>query len=194
MNEPFVHPSSIVDRPCQIGEGTKIWHFCHISAGATIGKHCSLGQNIYVGPRVSLGDRVRVQNNVSLYEGVTCEEDVFLGPSVVFTNVQRPRAAVSRKHLFAPTHLRRGVTIGANATILCGVTIGEYAFVGAGSVLTQSLPAYTLAYGNPARVRGFVCRCGEKLALSLHAAPTTSVVCQHCDAAYQKTAESIAPV
>lgn len=159
----YIHPSSIVDEGVTIGGGTKIWHFCHIMSGAYIGEECSIGQNVVISPDVRLGDRCRVQNNVSLYTGVICEEEVFLGPSCVFTNVVNPRAAVSRKHEFRTTLVKRGATIGANATIVCGRTIGRYAFVGAGSVVTHDIPDYALVVGNPARQIGWMSEVGERL-------------------------------
>lgn len=158
-----VHPSAIVDEPVEIGEGTRVFHFCHISAGSRLGKRCTLGQNVYVAPNVTLGDDVRVQNNVSLYEGVEIEDWVFLGPSVVFTNVTNPRAEVNRQGKFEVTRVCRGATVGANATILCGVTIGAYAFVGAGSVVTKDVPPYALVMGVSARRTGWMSRHGQKL-------------------------------
>jgi UDP-2-acetamido-3-amino-2,3-dideoxy-glucuronate N-acetyltransferase len=159
----FVHPTAVIDPGAAIGSGTKIWHFCHVMAGATIGRDCTIGQNVMVGDGVVLGDRVRVQNNVSLYTGVTCENEVFIGPSAVFTNVINPRSAISRKHEFRNTLVRKGATIGANATIICGHTIGEYAFIGAGAVLTRSAPPYSLFLGNPARHSGWVSASGHRL-------------------------------
>jgi UDP-2-acetamido-3-amino-2,3-dideoxy-glucuronate N-acetyltransferase len=159
----FVHESSYVDEGAEIGEGTKIWHFCHIMSGAIIGKNCSLGQNVNVGSRAVIGDGVKIQNNVSVYDDVIIEDDVFCGPSCVFTNVINPRAFVERKHEYKKTIVKKGASIGANATIICGVSIGEYALIGAGSVVTKDVPAYTLAYGNPARVRGKVNEKGEKI-------------------------------
>ena len=158
----FVHESSYADEGAGIGEGTKVWHFCHVMTGAKIGRNCSLGQNVYVGSRAVIGDGVKIQNNVSVYDDVTIEDDVFCGPSCVFTNVINPRAFIERKHEFKKTVIKKGATIGANATILCGVTVGEYALVGAGSVVTRDVPAYALVYGNPARVRGKVNMEGEK--------------------------------
>lgn len=159
----YVHPSSYIDEPCQIGEGTKIWHFCHVMSGAVIGKDCHIGQNVVIAPNVILGNNVRVQNNVSVYEGVICEDDVFLGPSMVLTNVINPRSAISRKHEFRQTIIRKGATIGANATIVCGNEIGRYAFVGAGAVVTKPVPDYALVTGNPARLSGWVSEAGHKL-------------------------------
>jgi len=159
----FVHDSSYIDPPCDIGEGTKIWHFCHIMSGAKIGKNCNIGQNVFVAGRAVIGNNVKVQNNVSIYKGVVCEDDVFLGPSVVFTNIINPRSNIDRKNEFENTLVKKGASIGANATIICGNKIGKYAFVGAGSVVTRDIPDYGLSYGNPARIMGWVCVCGEKL-------------------------------
>jgi UDP-2-acetamido-3-amino-2,3-dideoxy-glucuronate N-acetyltransferase len=165
MNKYSAHPTAIIDDGCTIGEGTKIWHFSHIMSGCTIGKNCSLGQNVVVLPEVTLGNGVKVQNNVSIYTGVICEDDVFLGPSMVFTNVINPRSAIVRKHEYKKTIVRKGATIGANATIVCGIEIGEYAFIGAGAVVTKNVPAYALVVGNPARQTGWMSRYGHKLKL-----------------------------
>jgi UDP-2-acetamido-3-amino-2,3-dideoxy-glucuronate N-acetyltransferase len=159
----FVHESSFVDDNCEIGDGTKIWHFCHVMSGCTIGRGCNLGQNVVVMPNVILGNNVKVQNNVSIYEGVVCEDDVFLGPSMVFTNVINPRSAVNRRGHYLPTRVCKGVTIGANATIVCGNEIGEYAFIGAGSVVTKEVPSYALLVGNPARQIGWMSEYGQRL-------------------------------
>lgn len=159
----YIHPSTYIDQPCTIGNGVHIWHFCHLMQDCQIGDGCNIGQNVVIGPGVRLGNGVKVQNNVTVYEGVTCEDDVFLGPSVVFTNVTNPRSAVSRKHEFKPTLIKRGASIGANATIVCGITIGEYAFVGAGSVVTKPVEAYALVVGNPARQTGWMSENGYKL-------------------------------
>lgn len=159
----YVHPSSIIDDGCSIGEGTRIWHFSHIMSGAVIGNNCNLGQNVVVSPKVILGNNVRVQNNVSIYEGVICEDDVFLGPSAVLTNVINPRSAVSRKNEFKTTLIKKGASIGANATIVCGNTIGEYAFIGAGAVVTKDVSAYALIVGNPGRQTGWMSEYGQKL-------------------------------
>ena len=179
--EYFVHESSYVDEPAEIGEGTKIWHFSHVLAGSSIGRDCTIGQNVVIGPRVRIGNKVKIQNNVSVYEGVELEDEVFCGPSMVFTNVTTPRSGTPRNKSsdFAPTRVRKGATIGANATIVCGHDIGEYAFVGAGSVVTNDVPPYALVYGNPARVRGFACECGAGLD-----AQADSIRCSECDRRY----------
>ncbi len=159
----FVHPTAVIDADCQIGEGTKIWHFSHIMSGCRIGNRCNIGQNVVISPDVVLGNNVKVQNNVSVYTGVTCDDDVFLGPSCVFTNVTNPRSAVNRKSQYAKTHVGKGATIGANATIVCGHDIGEYAFIGAGAVVTKNVPAYALLVGNPARQTGWMSEYGHRL-------------------------------
>jgi len=159
----FIHESSYVDDGASVGDGTKIWHFCHVMPGAVIGERCSLGQNVVVMPGTRIGNNVKIQNNVSIYEGVELEDDVFCGPSMVFTNVINPRSAVSRKHEYQRTLVRRGATIGANATVVCGVTLGEYAFVGAGAVVTKDVKSFALVTGVPARQVGWMCRCGETL-------------------------------
>ena len=159
----YIHPSSIMDEGCEIGAGVKIWHFCHVSTGSRIGDGCSLGQNVFVASNVVLGKNVKVQNNVSIYEGVICEDDVFLGPSMVFTNVINPRSAISRKHEYKQTIVRKGATIGANATIVCGNEIGNYAFIGAGAVVTKPVPAYALVVGNPGKQIGWMSEHGERL-------------------------------
>jgi UDP-2-acetamido-3-amino-2,3-dideoxy-glucuronate N-acetyltransferase len=159
----FVHESSYVDEPCQIGEGTKIWHFSHVMANAVIGPRCNIGQNVVISPGVRLGEGCKIQNNVSLYTGVILEDFVFCGPSMVFTNVVNPRSEVVRRDEYRTTLVKRGASIGANATVVCGVTIGQYAFVGAGSVVTHEVPDFALVIGNPARRSGWMCRCGVKL-------------------------------
>ena len=159
----FVHPTAIIDDGCEIGSGVKIWHFSHIMPGCKIGDNCNIGQNVVVSPKVVLGKNVRVQNNVSIYEGVICEDDVFLGPSMVFTNVINPRSAISRKEEFKKTIVKKGASIGANATIVCGHDIGEYAFIGAGAVVTKEVAAYSLVVGNPARHVGWMSEHGIKL-------------------------------
>lgn len=159
----YIHPSAYVDEGCIIGTGVKVWHFSHIMPGCTIGENCNIGQNVVVSPKVVLGKNVRVQNNVSIYEGVICEDDVFLGPSMVFTNVINPRSAVSRKNEYKPTYVRKGASIGANATIVCGNEIGEYAFIGAGAVVTKPVLSYALVVGNPARHIGWMSEFGHRL-------------------------------
>jgi UDP-2-acetamido-3-amino-2,3-dideoxy-glucuronate N-acetyltransferase len=160
---PRIHPTAIIDQPCEIGAGTSIWHFVHVCAGARLGRDCSLGQNVMIGDRVVIGDRVKIQNNVAVYTGVTLEDDVFLGPSCVLTNVTNPRSQVVRRALYEQTLIRRGATVGANATIVCGVTLGRYAFIAAGSVVTKNVPDYGLVIGVPGRLRGWVSRHGHPL-------------------------------
>lgn len=158
-----IHPSAVIDPDVQVGADAHIWHFVHVSSGARIGARCSLGQNVFIGRNVRLGDGVRVQNNVSIYEGVDIEDDVFLGPSCVFTNVKNPRAALSRNGVYDKTRVRRGASVGANATIVCGVTLGEYCFIGAGAVVTRDVLPYAVIVGNPGRQRGWMCSCGKNL-------------------------------
>jgi UDP-2-acetamido-3-amino-2,3-dideoxy-glucuronate N-acetyltransferase len=159
----FAHPTAVLEEDIHIGAATKIWHFSHIMSRSRIGEGCNIGQNVVISPEVVLGDRVKIQNNVSVYSGVVCEDDVFLGPSVVFTNVKNPRSAVSRREQYQSTRVKKGATIGANATVLCGLTIGEYAFVGAGAVVTRDVAPYALVYGNPARPQGWMSELGHKL-------------------------------
>lgn len=173
----FLHPSSIVDDNVNIGEGTKIWHFSHILSNVRIGENCVLGQNVMVGLNVKIGNGVKIQNNVSIYEGVELSDDVFIGPSVVFTNVLIPRSFINRKHEFKPTVVSYGASIGANATIVCGVKIGEYALIGAGAVIIHDVPAYNKIVGNPGRFIGWVCKCGESLKLA--------GVCNQCGMSYE---------
>ena len=159
----FAHETAVIDEGCVIGTRTKIWHFSHIMSGCVIGENCNIGQNVVVSPDVVLGKNVKVQNNVSIYTGVTCEDDVFLGPSMVFTNVTNPRSAVNRKNEYAKTHVGKGASIGANATIICGHDIGNYAFIGAGAVVTKTIPDYALVIGNPAKQTGWMSEFGHKL-------------------------------
>lgn len=166
MAEYFAHKTSVIDDGCSIGKGTKIWHFSHIMNGCNIGENCNLGQNVVISPHVTLGNNVKIQNNVSVYTGVICEDDVFLGPSMVFTNVINPRSAINRKNEYKPTYVKKGATIGANATILCGITIGEYAFIGAGAVVTKDVKPYALVVGNPARQTGWMSEAGYKLSFN----------------------------
>jgi len=164
METPFfAHETAVIDPDCQIGAGTKIWHFSHIMTNCMIGQQCSIGQNVVISPEVRIGNRVKIQNNVSVYTGVICEDDVFLGPSAVFTNVINPRSAVSRKNEYQQTLVQKGATIGANATIVCGITIGRFAFIGAGAVVTKDIPDYALVMGNPARQTGWMSEFGHKL-------------------------------
>ncbi|MGZ5242530.1 MAG: acyltransferase [Bacteroidia bacterium] len=174
MNNFYAHPTAIIDAGCQIGDKTKIWHFCHIMPHAEIGENCSLGQNVFVAGKVKIGNNVKIQNNVSLYEGVVCEDDVFLGPSMVFTNVINPRSFIERKSEYKATIIRKGATIGANATIICGIEIGEYALIGAGSVVTKPVSAYELVVGNPAKRMGWVSQNGLKLFFDEHGYATCS--------------------
>jgi UDP-2-acetamido-3-amino-2,3-dideoxy-glucuronate N-acetyltransferase len=185
MNAPnyFVHESSYVDEGCEIGAGTKIWHFSHVMAASKIGRGCNIGQNVVISPQVVIGDNVKIQNNVSVYTGVILEDDVFCGPSIVFTNVVNPRSHVSRKDEYRQTLVRRGASLGANSTIVCGHTIGRYAFVAAGAVVTRDVPDYALAVGNPARVTGWMCACGIKLAAGSR--PPERVVCGTCGSEYR---------
>ena len=159
----YIHPTAVIDEDCEIGDGVRIWHFCHLMRGCKLGDGCSLGQNVFIASNVVLGKNVKVQNNVSIYEGVICEDDVFLGPSMVFTNVINPRSSVIRKNEFQKTIVRKGATIGANATIICGNEIGQYAFVGAGAVITKPVAAYAIVTGNPARQKGWMSEKGHKL-------------------------------
>jgi UDP-2-acetamido-3-amino-2,3-dideoxy-glucuronate N-acetyltransferase len=178
VNEDFfVQPTSFVDEGASIGAGTKIWHFSHIMPRTKIGAECNIGQNVVIGPDVTVGRGCKIQNNVSIYKGVTLEDEVFCGPSMVFTNVVNPRAAIRRMDEARPTLVRRGASLGANCTIVCGVTIGRFAFVGAGAVVTKDVPDHALVYGNPAKVRGWVCACGEKLGPDLR--------CAACAAEYE---------
>jgi UDP-2-acetamido-3-amino-2,3-dideoxy-glucuronate N-acetyltransferase len=178
----FVHESSYVDEGCEIGEGSKVWHFSHVMSGARIGKRCNIGQNVVVSPQVVIGDNVKIQNNVSIYTGVILEDDVFCGPSMVFTNVVNPRSHVSRKDEYKTTLVKQGASLGANTTIVCGHTIGRYAFIGAGAVVTKDIPDYALVVGNPGRISGWMCNCGVKLAAG--ATPPAKATCAACGTAY----------
>ena len=178
-----IHPSAIVDEGARIGDGTRVWHWVHVSAGARIGRNCSLGQNVYVGNRVVIGDNVKIQNNVSVYDEVTLEDDVFCGPSMVFTNVYNPRSAIPRKDEYRRTLVRRGATLGANCTIVCGVTIGEHAFIGAGAVVNRDVPDHALMLGVPARQAGWMSRYGERLDLPVKG--NGEALCRHTGERYR---------
>lgn len=179
----YVHPSSIIDEGCEIGEGTKIWHFCHVSSNVKLGEGCNLGQNVFIAANVKLGNNVKIQNNVSIYTGVTCGNDVFLGPSMVFTNVTNPRSAVNRRGQYAKTHVGDGASIGANATIVCGHNIGKFAFIGAGAVVTKNIPAYALMVGNPAKQIGWMSEYGHRLDFN----ENDEATCVESKAKYQLT-------
>ncbi len=185
---PIVHESAYVDDGARIGPGTRIWHFCHVMGGAVIGERCSLGQNVVVMNGVRIGNNVKIQNNVSVYEGVVLEDDVFCGPSMVFTNVINPRSHVTRKHEYKTTRVNRGASIGANATIVCGVTLGEYAFIGAGAVVVRDVLPYALVAGVPGRRIGWMCQCGERL-------PDAGAgTCPACGTTYERHGEGIRPI
>ena len=177
----FVHPTAVVDPGSKIGRGTQIWHFSHVMPGARIGENCVIGQNVFVGSGAALGNNIKIQNNVSVFDGVVLEDDVFCGPSMVFTNVFNPRSFISRKKEFRKTLVRRGATIGANATVVCGCTINEYAFVGAGTVVTRDVPDYALVYGNPGRVKGWICQCAVEIAFR-----SGKAACKVCGRSYRR--------
>lgn len=189
MSDVFVHPSAFVDEGAVLGTGTKIWHFCHVMPGAVIGERCTIGQNCVIMPGTRLGNNCKLQNNVSIYEGVILEDDVFCGPSMVFTNVSVPRSHVSRRGEYEQTLCKQGTTIGANATIVCGVTLGRYSFVGAGAVVTKDVKDYALVVGNPARQVGWTCRCGERLRLAVGKGS-----CARCGSAYQERGGELRPL
>ena len=189
----FVHESSYVDEPADIGRDTKIWHFSHIMKDCHIGANCNIGQNVVVSPGVTIGNNVKIQNNVSVYTGCILEDDVFCGPSMVFTNVVNPRSHVVRRNEYKTTLVKRGATLGANCTVVCGITIGSYAFVGAGAVVTRDVPDYALLVGNPARLKGWMCACGIKLEFSGGDSGTTSR-CHTCGAEYLKTNDQVQPL
>lgn len=186
----FVHESAYVDEPCAIGTGTKIWHFTHVMKNSRIGAKCNIGQNVVVSPDVTIGDNVKIQNNVSVYTGCILEDDVFCGPSMVFTNVINPRSHVTRKDEYRTTLVRKGASLGANSTVVCGTTIGRYAFVGAGSVVTRDVPDYGLVYGNPARLRGWMCACG----IALEFKADEDAKCSACGSEYRKLGQDVTPV
>ncbi|MEW5878951.1 MAG: acyltransferase [Pseudomonadota bacterium] len=185
----FIHPTAIVDEGAQLGDGCRVWHFVHICAGARIGRHCSFGQGVFVGNDVVIGNNVKIQNNVSVYDAITLEDDVFCGPSMVFTNVYNPRAAVERKHEYRRTLVRRGATLGANCTIVCGVTIGRWAFVGAGAVIQRSVPDFALVVGVPGRRIGWMSRHGERLALPVNG--EGEATCPHTGDRYRLQGDTV---
>lgn len=191
MTDYFAHESSCIDDGARIGNGTKIWHFCHVMSTARIGERCNIGQNVFIAADVKIGDNVKIQNNVSLYTGVIVEDDVFLGPSMVFTNVINPRSHVNRKDEYKTTLVQRGASIGANATILCGITLGRFCFVGAGAVVTRDIPDYALVYGNPARLKGWMCQCG----IELHFTQDQEIAtCESCGQRYKKINSIVSPI
>ena len=190
MTDPFIHESAYVDEGARIGAGTRIWHFCHVNAGAVIGERCSLGQNVVIMNDVRIGNNVKIQNNVSVYDSVELEDDVFCGPSMVFTNVINPRSHVPRKDEYLRTRVRRGASIGANATIVCGVTLGEYCFVGAGSVVTADVRPYALVVGVPGKQIGWMCQCGARLDVDGHL-EHQDITCPSCGTRYTKRGHDI---
>ena len=189
----FSHESSYIDEGAQIGDGTKIWHFSHVMSTAKIGENCSLGQNVLVAADVTIGNNVKIQNNVSLYTGVIIEDDAFLGPSIVFTNVINPRSHVIRKHEYKTTLVKKGASIGANATIICGVTLGQYCFIGAGAVVTKDVPDYALVLGNPARIQGWYCQCGTRLEFTNNIDHEIAK-CPACGDQYRKSEQTLTPI
>jgi len=193
MTDYFVHESSYIDEGAQIGKGVKIWHFCHIMGDTRIGADCNIGQNVFIASQVTLGSNVKVQNNVSIYTGVIIEDDAFLGPSMVFTNVVNPRSHVNRKDEYKRTLVKRGATIGANATIVCGVTLGRYCFIGAGAVVTRDIPDYALVYGNPGHVQGWMCQCGLRLAFE-QTGHGEEARCAECGREYRKDGQVVVRV
>lgn len=189
-NNYYAHPSAIIDEGAEIGEGSKIWHFCHLMPGCVLGKNCNLGQNVFVATGVQLGDGAKVQNNVSLYTGIICEANVFLGPSMVFTNVINPRSGIERKSEYKTTYVEEGVTIGANATIVCGVRLGKYSFIGAGAVVTKDVPAYALMVGTPGRIVGYMSEYGQKLFFD----EKGEAICPESGQKYIKIAEAVSRI
>jgi UDP-2-acetamido-3-amino-2,3-dideoxy-glucuronate N-acetyltransferase len=193
LDPSHIHSSAVVDSGALIGARTRVWHFCHVMSGATIGDDCVLGQNVFVASGVAVGNRVKIQNNVSVYNGVELDDDVFCGPSMVFTNVRNPRSHVERKHAFAPTRVGRGATLGANCTVICGNDVGSFSMVAAGAVVTSDVPAYALVMGVPAKVAGWMCECGERLALSVRP-ESGSATCEDCSRSYTTGESGVMPI
>ncbi len=190
----FAHPTAVIDAPCRIGAGTRIWHFSHVMRDCEIGERVNIGQNVVISPGCTVGAGCKIQNNVSIYTGVVLEDDVFCGPSMVFTNVVNPRAFIERKNEYRPTRVKRGASIGANATIVCGVTLGRYCFVGAGAVVTRDVPDYATVYGNPARIRGWTCYCGEQLPLAASPPADRTARCGACGREYAFDGRQLSPI
>jgi UDP-2-acetamido-3-amino-2,3-dideoxy-glucuronate N-acetyltransferase len=192
----FAHETAVIDQPCRIGTATRIWHFTHVMRDCRIGERCNIGQNVVISPGCNVGNGVKIQNNVSVYPGVTIEDDVFLGPSMVFTNVINPRAFIERKTEYRATLVQRGASVGANATIVCGVTLGEYCFVGAGAVVTRDVAAFATVFGNPARLRGWVCWCGVQLGISAQpdAGEPGEFACRECARRYRRGGSGLVQV
>jgi UDP-2-acetamido-3-amino-2,3-dideoxy-glucuronate N-acetyltransferase len=190
----FAHETAVVDQPCEIGSGTKIWHFSHIMKDSKIGERCNIGQNVVISPGCVVGNNAKIQNNVSIYTGVILEDDVFCGPSMVFTNVINPRAHIERKDEYKRTLVCRGASIGANTTIVCGVTLGRYCFIGAGAVVTRDVPDYAVVYGNPARLKGWVCYCGELLDMGADQPATARGGCARCSRQYERNGTRVVEV
>jgi UDP-2-acetamido-3-amino-2,3-dideoxy-glucuronate N-acetyltransferase len=188
----FAHATAVIDEPCEIGADTRIWHFSHIMRGSAIGERCNIGQNVVVSPGCTIGSGCKIQNNVSIYTGVSLEEDVFCGPSMVFTNVINPRAFIERKSEFRPTLVRRGASIGANATVLCGVTVGRYALIGAGAVVLRDVPDHGMVYGNPGRLRGWICWCATRLDLGVDSHGDARAQCAACGRRYIRSGDRVA--
>jgi UDP-2-acetamido-3-amino-2,3-dideoxy-glucuronate N-acetyltransferase len=189
----FAHDTAVIDEPCQIGAGTRIWHFSHIMKDCVIGAGCNIGQNVVVSPQCRIGNNVKIQNNVSVYTGVILEDDVFCGPSMVFTNVINPRSFIERKSEFRETLVRRGASIGANSTIVCGVTLGAYCLVGAGAVVTKDVPDYSIVYGNPARLHGWACYCGATLRMQVSEPVAEQSICDACGRSFRRDGTVVLP-
>jgi len=190
----YAHETSCIDTPCVIGKGTKVWHFSHIMQGSTIGERCNIGQNVVISPGCRIGNNVKIQNNVSVYSGVILEDDVFCGPSAVFTNIINPRSHIPRKDQYQETLVKQGASIGANATVVCGTTLGAYCFIGAGAVVTRDVPDYALVYGNPAKLHGWVCNCGIKLQFTAQKNSLSAATCPACAQQYSRNGLRVSPL